>query len=97
MTRRAVRSKLLQRLSDSKENATNVEKSGTRPPIVDQEELAERDTMIITIMRMREMVAGRMATLITSIYTRRTIVLLQKERTYRQVLQGQITRKNWSE
>jgi len=78
MTRRAVQSKLLQCLSDSKENVTSVEESGTRSPIVDQEKLAGQDTMIITIMRTREAVAGRIEMLIMSVYASRTVAFIAK-------------------
>jgi len=80
MRKKAVQSKPLQHSVDSKENATNVEESGTRPPIVDQEELAGRDAMIIMIMRVKEMVAGRIETPITSIYTRSTVVFIVKRK-----------------
>jgi len=51
--KKAVQSKTLRGSIDLKENATSVEESDTRPPIVDQEELVGQDTMIIAIMSVK--------------------------------------------
>jgi len=77
-TRKAVQNKLLRRFDVLKESVTSAEESGTRQPIVGQEELAARDATIITIMRVKETVAGRIATLIMSVYARRTVVFIAK-------------------
>jgi len=78
MTRRVVRNKLLQHLSNSKENVTSAGELDTRLLIVDQVEPVAQDTTITMVMCMREMAVEQIEMPITSIYAKRTAVFIVK-------------------